>query len=334
MATEPVTIAVLGAGSWGTALSLLLGRNGHRVQLWDHDPTLIEQLQAERRNLRYIPDQPFPDTIAPVAALEAALQGATALLIVVPSHAFREVLGQLRPQLAPAVPLAWATKGIEIDTGKLLHEVAAEELPEQGPPAVISGPTFAGEVAAGLPSAVTVASADAHNADTFAALLRSETFRTYTSTDVTGVELGGSMKNVLAIAAGISDGLGFGANARAALITRGLAELMRLGEAMGGRRETFMGLAGVGDLVLTCTDDQSRNRRLGLFLGRGDSMEQAQQEIGQVTEGVRTAAALQHLAAAYDVELPITDQVYRVLYQGLPADEAVRALLTRRPRAE
>ncbi|WJW75543.1 NAD(P)H-dependent glycerol-3-phosphate dehydrogenase [Thiohalobacter sp. IOR34] len=326
-------IAVFGAGSWGTALAILLARNGHRVRLWGHLEAEIAVLRQRRENPEYLPGIRFPEGIEPTSDLAAAL-GCPNLLVVVPSHAFREVLRRIAERLEPGHRLAWATKGLEMASGKLLHQVAAEELGTDMPRAVISGPTFAREVAAGLPTAATVAADDPATAAHFADLLRGETFRAYTSDDIVGLELGGAIKNVLAIAAGISDGLGFGANSRAALITRGLAEMMRLGEALGGRRETFMGLGGVGDLVLTCTDDQSRNRRLGLALGQGRSREAAEREIRQVVEGADTAREIHKLGKARNVEMPICEEVYRVLYEGLPPQQAVHDLLAREPKAE
>ncbi|MEJ2686108.1 MAG: NAD(P)H-dependent glycerol-3-phosphate dehydrogenase [Gammaproteobacteria bacterium] len=327
-------VAVLGAGSWGTALAILLARNGRAVRLWGHDPAFMATLRSEQRNPRYLPDNPFPAGLQAEADLELAIGDCADILLVVPSHAFRDLLEQLRPRLGPATRLAWATKGLEPGTGQLLHTVVSEVIGTDRPTAVISGPTFAREVAAGLPTAVTVASADPTFATELAALLHGETFRAYSSADVIGVELGGAVKNVLAIAAGISDGLGFGANSRAALITRGLAELMRLGEAMGGQRDTFMGLAGVGDLVLTCTDDQSRNRRLGLHLGRGMALQAALEKIQQVVEGVGTARETLQVARRHGVEMPITEQVYRVLHEGLAPRDAVQALLHREPKPE
>lgn len=327
-------VAVLGAGSWGTALAILLARNGRPVRLWGRDATFMATLRAEQRNPRYLPDNPFPPGLQVESDLDRALAGCADILLVVPSHAFRGLLEQLRPRLSAGTRLAWATKGLEPGTGQLLHTVVSEVIGTDRPTAVISGPTFAHEVAAGLPTAVTVASADPTFATELAALLHGETFRAYSSADVIGVELGGAVKNVLAIAAGISDGLGFGANSRAALITRGLAELMRLGEAMGGHRETFMGLAGVGDLVLTCTDDQSRNRRLGLYLGRGMALQAALEKIQQVVEGVGTAHETLQVASRHGVEMPITEQVHRVLHEGLAPRDAVQALLHREPKPE
>ncbi|VAX05636.1 Glycerol-3-phosphate dehydrogenase [NAD(P)+] [hydrothermal vent metagenome] len=328
------TIAVLGAGSWGTALAILLSRNGINVRLWGHLREEIELLQAERENRQYLPGIPLPEKLQPVIDLAAAVEGIDELLVVVPSHVFRQALEAVKPLLTDdATPLNWATKGLEPGTQKLLHQVAIEVLGER-PMAVISGPTFAQEVAAGLPTAMTVASTSSVQAKRFAGHLNSDCFRAYTSSDIIGVQIGGSAKNVLAIAAGIADGLGFGANTRAALITRGLAEIMRLGQALGGKPETFMGLAGLGDLALTCTDNQSRNRRMGLALAKGLTIKQAREEIGQEVEGVGTAQAIYQKACELNVEMPITEQVYRILYEGLDPKEAVQRLLAREIKAE
>ncbi len=327
-------IAVLGAGSWGTALGVLLARNGHRTLLWDRDPAHIERLKRARRNDAYLPQVQLPPALEPSQALDHVLRGAANVLIVVPSAAFRSVIERASALLSADAQVAWATKGLEPETARLLHEVASDILPHGMPTAVLSGPTFAREVAMGLPTAVTVASADSAFAAWLARTLHSQTFRVYTSDDVIGVELGGAVKNVLAIAAGIADGLGFGANTRAALITRGLAEMMRLGVALGGRRDTFMGLTGLGDLVLTCTDDLSRNRRLGLALARGEPLEQALHRIGQVVEGVGSARGVAALAARYGVEMPLAAQVRRVLYEGTSPREAVHALLNREQKPE
>lgn len=329
-----MTIAVLGAGSWGTALAILLARNQQPVVLWARDPAQAARMQAQRCNARYLPDHRFADALAVTSDLQEALTLADGLLLVVPTHSARSTLQQIAPLLRAGTHLAWASKGLEHGSRKLLHQVTAEELGSDRQPAIISGPTFAGEVAAGLPTAVTVASGDAAVADYFASALHGSNFRAYTSRDVTGVELGGAIKNVLAIAAGIADGLGLGANTRAALITRGLSEMMRLGVAAGGRQETFMGLAGLGDLVLTCTDNQSRNRRLGLALGQGREMRQACADIGQVVEGVQTAAEIRQLAREMRIEMPIVEQVWQVLHGGQPAGQAVQALMGREQKAE
>jgi glycerol-3-phosphate dehydrogenase (NAD(P)+) len=268
------------------------------------------------------------------ADLPTALAGARDVLIAVPSHAFRAVVSEIAPLLAPEMRLAWATKGLELETGMLPHQIAREVLGSQRAVAVLSGPTFAREVGSGLPTAMTVASPDVAFAQALAQDLSSTHFRAYTSTDIVGVEIGGVVKNVLAVGAGLSDGLGFGANTRVALITRGLAEMVRLGVALGAQRETFMGLAGLGDLVLTCTDDQSRNRRFGLLLAAGATPERALAEIGQVVEGYSAARAVRTVAKRLNVEMPLCEGVFRVLYQGVPAKDAVRDLMSRPIKSE
>lgn len=325
---------MLGAGSWGTALAMLLARNGHRVQLWDRDAAHIRALRDQGCNQRHLPGIPLPEGISPEPDFDSAARDCDHILVAVPSGGFRETLERLRQTGPVPLRLIWASKGLEPGSGRFLHQVVAEALPDAQPHAALSGPSFAVEVARGLPTAVTVASPDATYAAEAAALFHGERFRTYTSTDLVGVELGGAAKNVLAIAAGISDGMGYGANARAALITRGLSEIMRLGTRLGGQPETFMGLAGVGDLVLTCTDDLSRNRRLGLALGRGESIESASARIGQAIEGKETARELDALARELGVEMPITAQVKAVLCDGVSPANAVRALLTRDARPE
>lgn len=326
--------AVLGAGSWGTALALVLARNGHEVLLWDHEPARARQLEAQRENRRYLPGIPLPENLHVTGDLQQALQPGRQLLVVVPSHAFRELLERIRPLLAPGRPLVWATKGLDAASGGFLHHVAAAVLPQAGPFAVLSGPSFAAEVARALPTAVVVASPDPALAAAVAQDFHSDSFRVYTSNDIVGVELGGSIKNVLAIATGISDGLGAGANARAALVTRGLAELVRLGAALQADSKTLMGLSGVGDLILTCTDDQSRNRRFGLALGRGQSLPQALQAIDQTVEGVRTAAEVRALAQRVGVEVPLCEQVCRVIEGEVSVVEAMQELMQRAQKPE
>lgn len=327
-------LAVIGAGSWGTALAIQFARAGHPVRLWGRDPDQQAAMARDRRNARYLPDAPFPPGLEAVATLDAALDGARDVLVVVPSHALREVLAALGPRLAPEVRLAWATKGFELATGLLPHQVAREVLGTGRPMAVLSGPTFAREVGGGLPTAMTVASPDEDFAAALAQSLSAGSFRAYTSADIVGVEVGGAVKNVLAVGAGLADGLGFGANTRVALITRGLVEMTRLGMALGARRETFMGLAGLGDLVLTCTDDQSRNRRFGLLLAAGHAPDAALVEVGQVVEGYLAARAVRAVAQREGIEMPICDGIYRLLYEGLPAREVVKALLSRPIKAE
>jgi glycerol-3-phosphate dehydrogenase (NAD(P)+) len=321
--------AVIGAGSFGTSLALVLARNGLPTVLWGRNATDMARLHRERVNQRFLPDSYFPDSLAVTACLSEALDESSHVLVAVPSHAFTETLNNLFKQGLAEKRLVWATKGFEPGTARLLHEVVAEVLGPGYLGAVLSGPTFAVEVAAGLPTAVTVGCRDESFAAEIAQCFHNQHFRVYTSTDVVGVQVGGGVKNVLALAAGIADGLGFGANSRAALITRGLAELIRLGVALGARPETFMGLAGIGDLVLTCTDNKSRNRRAGLLLGEGLSVAEAQAQIGQVVEGVSSAREVVRLATRLRVEMPIAEQVEKVLHAGLSPSDAVRILLGR-----
>lgn len=329
-------ILVMGAGAWGTALAILLARNGRPVWLWARDPQQVSEMSAARCNSRCLPPIPFPPALQLTSDLPRALATAPDVLVAVSSAGFRGVLESLGVawQHPAALRLAWATKGLEPGKGQLLHQVVADVLGDTLPTAVISGPTFACEVAADLPTAVTIASANAAFAADLAERLHNNNFRAYTGTDVVGVEVGGAVKNVLAIAAGIADGLGFGTNTRAALVTRGLAEMMRLGAALGGRRETLMGLAGLGDLVLTCTDNQSRNRRLGLALAQGHTLAAALANIGQAVEGVQTAIEVVHLAQKLGIDMPITAQVYEVLHAGRMPRDAVNALLNRDKKAE
>jgi glycerol-3-phosphate dehydrogenase (NAD(P)+) len=334
MSSANTSLAVIGAGSWGTALAILFSRNGLDTRLWGHIPEHMQDLIRDRCNTEFLPDCHFPELLKPCLTLEEALASVRNILIVVPSHAFRQVLKQLKPHLHPDTRIFWATKGFEVNTAKLLHENAEEVLGPNRIYAVISGPTFAKEVARGLPTAITVASNDETFARDIAEWMHNDTFRAYTSNDITGVELGGAVKNVLAIAAGIADGLGFGANTRAALITRGLNEIMLLGKTLGGNQETFMGLAGLGDLVLTCTDNQSRNRRFGLALAQGMTQEQAKESIGQVVEGVQTAQEVYRLAQRHAIEMPISEQVYHVLYEGVDPRDAVHSLFARELKPE
>jgi glycerol-3-phosphate dehydrogenase (NAD(P)+) len=327
-------IAVIGAGSWGTALALLLARRGRDVRLWGRDPQQLEQLTRTRVNERYLPGAAFPENLHIEPDLQSSVAGVNDIIISVPSHALRDTLSHINPLLGKEARVCWATKGFELHTGKLPHQVAREVLGEGRPMAVLSGPTFAKEVGEGLPTAMTVAATDEEFARQLAAALSGENFRAYTSNDIVGVEVGGAVKNVLAIGAGISDGLGFGANTRIALINRGLVEMTRLGVALGASQETFMGLAGMGDLVLTCTDDLSRNRRMGLALASGLKVEEAQHEIQQVVEGVLAAEAVKEVADRLGVEMPICQQIYRILYEGASPREAVGALMGRTLKPE
>ncbi|MEW5791576.1 MAG: NAD(P)H-dependent glycerol-3-phosphate dehydrogenase [Pseudomonadota bacterium] len=327
-------IAVLGAGHWGTALAAHLARMGRPVQLWGHSPAPLAAMAASGTLAPVFPQYSLPANVHPNPDLAAALDGSDAVLMAVPSRFFRGVLRQALPYLRPGSIVAWASKGLEEGSSLRLDEVAAEELPAGTAVAVVSGPTFAAEVVQGLPTALTVASPDLDVAERVAGWLRGDAMRAYTSQDVAGVCLGGAIKNVMAIAAGISDGLGYGHNARAALITRGLAELLRLGQALGGQKETFMGLAGAGDLILTCTGDLSRNRTVGMRLGRGESLDAILADLRMEAEGVHTARALYQLAQRRGIDMPIVEQVYRVLYEGLDPRAAQAALMHRQPKRE
>jgi glycerol-3-phosphate dehydrogenase (NAD(P)+) len=330
----PAPITVIGAGSWGTALAIQFARAGRPTVLWGRDPAQLAELAANRSNQRYLPGAAFPAGLRVEPDFGRAVGAALDILIAVPSHAFRDTLARLAPQMRAGQRVAWATKGFELGSGLLPHQVAREVLGPEVPIAVLSGPTFAREVGQGLPTAMTVASPDERFAAELAKTLSGQNFRAYTSPDIVGVEVGGAVKNVLAIGTGIADGMGFGANTRIALITRGLAEMTRLGLALGASQETFMGLAALGDLVLTCTDDQSRNRRFGLAIAAGRSPAEAQGDIGQVVEGVQAARAVRAVAARAGIEMPIAEQVYGVLYEGRDVRAAVRALMGRELKRE
>ena len=333
MSVECRPIAVLGAGSWGSALALHLVRRGAPVRLWARDPVRAEEIARERCNRRYLPGHELPPLLEVTASLRHALSEGALALVAVPSDGFEDLMRRLCGLASPVPPLVCATKGLHPASGRFLFEVA-EDFAPLASIALLSGPTFAVEVAAGLPAAVTLASRDLDFARGLVPLFHSPNFRVYPSDDIVGVGIGGAVKNVLAIAAGIADGLGFGANARAALITRGLAELSRLGRVLGGRPETLMGLSGLGDLVLTCTGDHSRNRRLGLLLAAGRDLAEAQVEIGQAVEGVQSAAQTCRLAGRLGVEMPIVGAVARVLAEEIRPSEAVEALLAREPRPQ
>lgn len=329
------SVTVLGAGSYGTALAICLARNGTPTILWGRDTQQLSDMASSRQNQRYLPDIPLPDSLVIEPDLNKAIAASRDILVVVPSHAFKGMLETIAPMLTPSQRIIWATKGLEPGTGRLLKDVAQDVLGEGYPLAVLSGPTFAKEMAAGLPTAISLSSTDDAFIDDMAAKLHcTKSFRVYKNPDFVGVQLGGAVKNVIAIGAGLADGLGFGANARTALITRGLAELTRLGVKAGAQPETFMGMAGLGDLVLTCTDNQSRNRRFGLALGKGVSVEQAMTDIGQVVEGYRNTEEVKALAEHLDVEMPICEQIYAVLYQGKSPKDAALALLGRSLKSE
>lgn len=328
-------ITVLGAGSYGTALAISLANNGHKTVLWGHEPEHISNLQRDRENKAFLPKISFPELLQPESDLATALAASRNILVVVPSHVFGLVLKQAKPFLRSDSRIVWATKGLEPETGRLLQDVAYDILGNKYPLAVLSGPTFAKELAAGLPTAISVAGSNETFTQDLAELLHSpKHLRVYINHDFIGLQLGGAVKNVIAIGAGMSDGIGFGANARTALITRGLVELSRLGEALGAKSATFMGMSGLGDLVLTCTDNQSRNRRFGLALGKGGDVNAAQAEIGQVVEGYRNTKEVYTLAKRLGVEMPITEQIYRILYEGRSPYEAATELLSRVKKEE
>ncbi len=328
--TISANITVLGAGSYGTALAICLARNGHQTLLWGRDPSHVKEMVDEKQNAKYLADCPFPKTLTLESNLSKAVQSSDNILLVVPSHAFGDMLKKIKPMFRTNAKLAWATKGLDPDSGDLLQTVASKVLGDDISLAVLSGPTFAKEMATGLPTAISLSSTDDDFVAYLSDLLHCEkSFRVYSNKDFIGVQLGGAVKNVIAIAAGMADGIGFGANARTALITRGLAEMTRLGLALNAQPATFMGMAGLGDLVLTCTDNQSRNRRFGLALGHGIGVEQAMKDIGQVVEGYRNTKEVFMLAQRKQVEMPIVEQVYQVLYCGKSATLAAADLLSR-----
>jgi glycerol-3-phosphate dehydrogenase (NAD(P)+) len=334
VASQLFPTLVIGAGAWGTALAIAIARNGHKVLLWGRDTQQLTAMQATHTNERYLPGLAFPDSLEVCIDFELALKSAKHILVSVPSTAFSEMLLKIKPLIADGTPLSWATKGLTPESGRFLYDTAEEILGESHPLAVISGPSFAAEVAKDLPTAITVASPNADFNQALASALHSPTLRVYTSNDVLGVQIGGTVKNVLAISAGISDGLGYGANARAALITRGMAEILRLAASLGARTETMFGLSGIGDLILTCTDNQSRNRQLGLAIGRGLSVEQAVAEVGKTVEGMYAAREVLIRARQTGIEMPIVEQVCKILFEGYDPRESVQELLCRGQKSE
>ncbi len=320
---------MLGSGSWGTALAIQFARAGRQTIMWGIEEKEIESMKQARKNELYLPGISFPDTLQITTNFEEALFKVEDVLIVVPSHAFRETLERLKSYTQSIKYLSWATKGFETSTGLLPHQVVADVIGTNLQTAVLSGPTFAAEVAANLPSALSIASSSQENAFRLAESISTDSFRAYVLKDVIGVEVGGATKNVFAIGAGISDGLGFGSNTRIAMMSRALMEMVRLGLALGAQKDTFIGLSGMGDLVLTCTDDQSRNRRFGLGLASGASAKDLRKTIGQVVEGYYAASAVYKVAKRLSVEMPIVEQIYKVIYEGLPPNEAVSNLLKR-----
>jgi glycerol-3-phosphate dehydrogenase (NAD(P)+) len=327
-----MNIAILGAGAWGTALAIVLAGR-HRITLWARDPAQASDMLAQRRNRRYLSDAALPQAVAVTSDSAAALAQADVALIATPTGAMRDALVRVQQRGRP-LPVIWACKGFEPATGALPHRIVSETLGEPAACGALSGPSFALEVAQGRPTALTLASSDPGFARAMARELHQGKLRVYFSNDLVGVEIGGAVKNVLAIATGICDGLELGLNARAALITRGLAEMTRLGVAFGGRAETFMGLTGAGDLILTCTGELSRNRRVGLLLGRGEPLAAALGSIGHVAEGVQSAREVRRAAAEKKIDMPITQAVCSVLFDGVNPESAVEQLLARDPRSE
>ncbi len=331
MKKRPITI--FGSGSWGTALAIVLARNGHSILMWGHAPNEIEAIASTSRNEQYLPGIDLPDNINVTLSLSEAAENSE-WLVAVPSHAFHKVLKTAYSSVNHPIRVTWASKGFDPATQRVLSETARSIFPSDIPLAVVSGPSFAREVALGLPTAVTVASNNHELASFWVNALSSDRFRVYTSDDMIGVQVGGAIKNVMAIAAGISDGLGFGANAKCALISRGMVEMTRLAVALGAKSETMMGLAGLGDLVLTCTDNQSRNRRFGLALGEGQSAEEAKQSIGQVIEGISAAEQIFSLSQELNVGMPLSRSIYQILNGELSAHDAVAYLFSRPHKQE
>jgi glycerol-3-phosphate dehydrogenase (NAD(P)+) len=327
-------LTILGAGSWGTALAILAARNGHNVWLWGHDADKMTQMQTARSNIDYLPGLSFPADLQVTSDLASAMQNSRIFVIAVPSHVFSDTFLAIKPYLQPHHGCLIATKGLDPVSGDFFTQVVTSRSDFPIPVAVLSGPTFAKEIAAGQPSAIALASLSDDFSNVVVTLLHNTCFRVYRTQDVLGVQLGGVVKNVLAIAAGIAEGLGFGANTQAALLTRGLAEMVRLGLAVGGQLETFLGLAGVGDLILTATNNQSRNRRFGLLVGQGIDLKTAEQQIKQVVEGVYNAKQICQLAAKYQIEMPITQAVHAILAREISPKEAVNQLLMREPKRE
>ncbi len=325
------SIAILGAGSWGTAVAIHFAKHGHRVLLWGHHAAHVADMQKQQCNQRYLPDIQFPPNIIPTANLDECVSDADQLIVAVPSHAFAHLLAQLKK---PHQGLAWLTKGVDPATHVLLSQLVTQKWGEAFPIAVISGPSFAKEVARFLPTALVLAGNNPAYLKEMHNLFHHDNIRVYITDDMIGVQLCGAVKNILAIACGISDGMEYGANAKAALITRGLAEMTRLGIRLKARQETFMGLAGVGDLVLTCTDNQSRNRRFGLQIGQGVGLTDAEKSIGQVVEGKYNAAQICAIARQYQIEMPICKEVNNVLQGNITAKQAVLNLMSRPPREE
>ena len=327
-------LTVIGAGSYGTSLAISTASKGLKVMLWTRREETAKIMQQDRVNQKYLPSIAFPETLTVSSDLKYCIDVSKTILVVVPSHTFADVLVSIKPYLTPEHRLAWATKGLDKDSGRLLSDIASQILSDKIPMAALSGPTFAMELAKGLPTAIAVAGTNSDFIKEFCELMHTKTFRIYESDDLVGLQLGGGIKNVIAIGAGLSDGLGYGANARTALITRGLAEMTRLGEALGSSQKAFMGLSGLGDLILTCTDNQSRNRRFGYYLGQGMSVEKALEKIEQVVEGYTMSKVVVDLCEKFNVQMPICQEVYKVIYEGKNGQAAAMSLLGRSLKSE
>ncbi|MGN1280664.1 MAG: NAD(P)H-dependent glycerol-3-phosphate dehydrogenase [Succinivibrio sp.] len=334
MSTFHCSLSVIGAGSYGTSLALSTASKGLPVMLWCRNPETALKMQAERKNDKYLPGIRFQDSLTVSSDLQEVVSASKNILVVVPSHTFAQVIKDIRPYLGPEHRIAWATKGLDKETGKLLSEIACDILGNNVPMAVLSGPTFAMELAKGLPTAIAMAGTSEQFIKEFSELMHTKTFRIYASDDLIGLQLGGAIKNVIAIGSGLSDGLGYGANARTALITRGLVEMTRLGIALGATQKSFMGLSGLGDLILTCTDDQSRNRRFGFYLGKGMSCDDALEKIGQIVEGYTMSAVVRQLSEKLNVQMPICSEIFDVIYKGKCGRDAATALLSREQKSE
>lgn len=334
MAEFVYDLTVIGAGSYGTSLAISTASKGLKVMLWTRREETAKIMQHDRVNQKYLPSIAFPETLTVSSDLNHCIDASKTVLVVVPSHTFADVLVSIKPYLTPEHRLAWATKGLDKDSGRLLSDIASQILSDKIPMAALSGPTFAMELAKGLPTAIAVAGTNSDFIKEFCELMHTKTFRIYESDDLVGLQLGGGIKNVIAIGAGLSDGLGYGANARTALITRGLAEMTRLGEALGSSQKAFMGLSGLGDLILTCTDNQSRNRRFGYYLGQGMSVEKALEKIEQVVEGYTMSKVVVDLCEKFNVQMPICQEVYKVIYEGKNGQAAAMSLLGRSLKSE
>lgn len=330
---RPLSVAVIGAGSWGSALSIVLNSNGHNVKLWMRSSKQLEEIKSTRKNRKYLKDVNIPEDIHLSNDLKTTIEGSKVVLLSVPTQSVREVLKKIKPLLNKEQIVINVAKGLEAQSKLRISEIIEQELGDQ-PCVVLSGPSHAEEASRGMPTTVVSTSKQKEWAEFVQDLFSNDYFRVYTNPDIIGVELGGSLKNVIAFGAGISDGLGYGDNAKAALMTRGIREIARLGDAMGAEMSTFSGLSGIGDLIVTCTSMHSRNRRAGILIGQGKSFEETLEEVGMVVEGIKTTESAYELSKFYNIEMPITEQIYNVIYNGLEPKEAVVKLMSRRMKNE